>query len=838
MKKSGQFLCTAIVITILPLGSLAAGQTAPTPYNSKESLRAAIEDLIDTHGENYPRGKEFLAGLDELKEEDKAAFQKLQSEALIANPLVSGQPILFVARQQYPGDHHNTATMFQTGEINTGKYKGRGYIKTVDLSKGGEVTLLLDPGPTATPRDPEVSFDGSQIVFSMRKSVKDDYHIYVINADGSTLKPLTSASGVFDIDPLYLPNGEIAFTSSREPKYCMCNRHIMGNLFKMKADGANIHQIGRGTLFEGHGSLMPDGRIMYYRWEYVDRNFGDAQGLWTVNPDGTQHAIYWANNMGSPGAVVDARIIPDTSLCICTFTSCHDRPWGAVAIIDRSKGIDSTNAILRTWPASAKQLCNPKGGFDLFKRVKPKYEDPYPLSKNYFLVSREVSGKMAICLLDTFGNEIVLHKDEQGCFDPMPLGKRQRPAAAPEMRDYKNANGTFYVQDVYVGTHMKGITRGSVKYLRVVESPPKKNWTRAAWGGQGAQAPGMNWHNFENKRILGTVPVESDGSAYFECPSDKFVFFQLLDKDRMMVQSMRSGTTIQSGEKQGCVGCHEDRVADVPPMKTTPLALKRAPSKLEGWIGRPRLFSFQKEIQPIFDKHCVKCHDFNKPAGEKLILAGDRTISFCASYIDLWSRGIIKAVGGGPAAIQEAKSWGSHPSKLITVLREGHDKHDKLKLSAEEMDRLITWVDLNAPYYPVYESAYPNNTSGRSPLNGAQVKRLSALTKAKFVTKHGRNQRARLSFDRPELSPCLQALDKTSAEYKEALSIIQSGKAQLEKTPRADMDGFLPCEKDRQRLEKYDRLSIIELENRKAILEGRTIYDKNIDAQTISTEKE
>jgi len=816
-----------------------AAPAAPgTPAGgSAAALRATIHDLIKTFGDKYPRGAEFLAQLDKLKDDRSEAFRTLQREALIANPLVSGQPILFVARQQYPGDHHNTANMFQTDEINTGKYKGRGYLKTVDFAKGGEVKVLFDPGPTSTPRDPEVRFDGKQIVFSMRKDIKDNYHIYTINSEGSDLQQLTSATGVFDIDPLYLADGDIAFSSSRDPKYCMCNRHIMANLFKMKPDGANIHQLGRSTLFEGHGALMPDGRIMYYRWEYVDRNFGDAQGLWVVNPDGTNHAIYWANNTGSPGGVVDARIIPDTQLAVCTFTSCHDRPWGAIAIIDRRKGIDTPDAVLRTWPASARNLCSVTKGFDTFTKVKPKYEDPYPLSKNYFLASMDIGrGRMAICLLDMFGNEIVLHTDPQGCFDPMPLGPRTRPEVKPDLRDYKDADGTFYVQDVYIGTHMNGVERGSVKYLRVVESPPKKNWTQPSWSGQGVHCPGMNWHNFENKRILGTVPVEKDGSAHFECPSDKFVFFQLLDENKMMVHSMRSGTMIQSGEKQGCIGCHESRVKAMPTMTKTPLALQRAASKLDGWYGKPRLFSFQKEVQPIFDKHCVKCHDFNKPAGEKLILAGDRTICFNASYTDLWSKGIIKCVGAGPAAIQPAKSWGSHASMLIKVLREGHkpgtpgaEKHKDLKLNAEEMDRLITWVDINAPYYPYYESAYPRNPCGRSPIDGGQMGKLGKLTKARFVTGHGRNKRAQVAFERPELSPCLQKLDKNSAQYKEALAIIQAGKAQLQKVPRADMDGFVPCEKDRQRLAKYDRRADIERENRKAILTGKKLYDKDFE---------
>jgi len=814
---------------------------APAPPSQTECLRAAIEDLMDSFGKRYPGGADYLRRLETLeKTADKAALDALAREALIANPLVKGQPILYVARKQYPGDHHNTATMFQTDEINTGKYRGRGYLRAIDFAKDGTVRTILDPGPTSIPRDPELSFDSGRIVFSMRRSVDDNYHIYEVKTNGSGLKQLTSAPGVFDIDPLYLADGSIAFTSSREPKYCMCNRHIMGNMFRMDADGANIHQIGKSTLHEGHGSLMPDGRILYDRWEYVDRNFGDAQGLWTVNPDGTRHAIYWGNNTGSPGAVLDARIIPGTAQCVCTFSSCHDRPWGAMAVIDRRKGVDGREPVDRIWPASAMDLVKVTGHFDTFKRVKPKYEDPYPLADlesgagagKYFLVSRTVGKgeQTGIYLLDVFGNELLLHKeDELGCFDPIPIAPRTRPRNIPTMRDYRNASGTFFVQDVYVGTHMKGIERGSVKALRVVESPEKRNWSKSSWGGQGVHCPAMNWHNFENKRILGTVPVAADGSACFEAPSDRFVFFQLLDENGMMLQSMRSGTIIQSGEMQGCVGCHERRVEDTPaaPAKSAS-APSGAPPKLNGWYGEPRLFSFQDEVQPVFDKHCVKCHDFGKPAGKKLVLAGDRAVSFSASYTDLWSLQYIKCVGAGPSLIQEARSWGSHASKLVSVLREGRPQHKDLKLSKEDLDRIITWVDINAPYYPHYECAYPNNPCGRAPIDGNQFKRLQQLTGAKFVTRHCKGPRAQVSFDRPELSPCLTKLDKEDPKYKEALGIIQAGREQLRKAPRGDMAGFVPCEKDRERVAKYEQRQSIEKRNREAIDKGLKVYDEDL----------
>ena len=224
----------------------------------------------------------------------------------------------------------------------------------------------------------------------------------------------------------------------------------------------------------------------------------------------------------------------------------------------------------------------------------------------------------------------------------------------------------------------------------------------------------------------------------------------------MMGQSMRSGTIVAPGEKQGCVGCHENRVEDTPPPTKAPLAVKREPSKLTGWRGKQELFSYMEQVQPIFDRHCVECHDFGKPAGRKLVLAGDRTVSFNASYIDLWSRKYLTCADAGPAAHFESRTWGSHPSKLIKVVREGHEEHKELKLSAEELETLITWVDLNAPYYPAYECAYPNNPCGRSPITGAQLNQLGSLTKARFVLHNGDNQRAQICFERPGMSPGLQ----------------------------------------------------------------------------------
>jgi len=744
------------------------------------------------------------------------------------------EQLVFIVRNQYKQDHHNTATIFQTGEINTNSFKGGAALKILNTNTGKTSTLLETE--TGVVRDPEISFDGKKIIFSYRKNIKDDYHIYEIDADGSNLKQLTFARGVSDIDPLYLPNNQVIFSSTREPKYCMCNRHIMANLYRMNPDGSNIVQIGKSTLFEGHSALMNDGRIIYDRWEYVDRNFGDAQGLWTVNPDGTKHAIFYGNNSNSPGGVIDPRPIPNSHLVLCIFGSCHDRPWGALTLLDRSKGIDGKEAVVKIWPKHAIDLIG-VGNWDTFMKLNVRYEDPYPLSENLFLVSKSIelnkkdqghhpkTEKMGIYLLDLEGNETLLYEDKKlSCFDPMPLAPRFRPRDIPTARKFDQSPGYFYVQNVYEGTHMEGVKPGSIKYLRVVESPEKRTFTKAAWNGQGQQAPGVNWHSFENKRILGTVPVEDDGSAYFEAPSGKFLYFQLLDEKKKMVQSMRSGVIVHPGETNGCIGCHEDRLS-VPPITTKmPVALRKQPKKLSENAQENPIFSYTRDLQPIFDKHCVSCHDFGKKAGNSLLLAGDRNPYFNASYIDIHIKNQIKNVGGGPAEIQQAYSWGAHVSNLVKVLEE---EHHKVKLSQQEMETIYTWIDLNGIYYPEYESAYPNNPAGRSPLTFDELKELGELTGVDFgkLAGHQRKLGPQIAFERPEKSPCLSNLSPSSADYLEAVTIIKKGQQRLKETPRADMDGFMPCEEHQAQLKKYMNRLMVEKENNKAVSEGKLIFD-------------
>ena len=794
----------------------------------------------------------------------------------VAKPLASiGQPILFVVRSQYRNEHGTEATMYQTGEINTRCFQGGGAIKLLDPATGKTMTLLDVPKGVA--REPDVHFDGTKIVFSMRRDAADDYHIYEMALASRSVRQLTFGRRISDIQPIYLPNGQIAFSSTREPKYIPCQRHLMANLFVMNADGSNIRQLGHNTQFEGHASLMPDGRILYTRWEYVDKHYSSAYGLWTMNPDGTNQALYYGGYAWQPGAIVNGRVIPGTERFVAIYTAVHELPWGAMVVGDRRRGLDGTEPIVRSWPADVSRFMGrwdevrrvSVGEFDSFRGVRIKYEDPYPLSEREILCSRWCPERkcMGLYLVDVSGGERLLHAEPPGCFDPRPVAPRKRPPVIPSRVDLERADGVFYVQDVYVGSGMERVRRGTVKWLRVVEAPAKLTWVphgigdwTPALNADGHHPIAVNWGHYNTKRILGRVPVEADGSAHFRVPAGRFVYFQLLDADEMMVQSMRSGTCAQPGETIGCVGCHDDRLGAAPAGYGVPTALRRAAGTIEPWYGPPREFSYTAEVQPVLDKHCIRCHDYGKKGAGKLLLCGDRGPAFSVSYADLRRRSpavwepkhaqgdkpFICSVDAGPVQVLPPYSWGSHRSRLVDHLRKGHED---VRLDKESLERIVTWIDLNTPYYPTHAAYYRLNTFGRCPLTHAQLKRLGELVaaaprgKALGWTTTTRYSGGRVShlimtrgspinFTRPERSLCLTAFtDTDSPAYREALGIIQAGQTLLAQHPRADTPGFRPCEADQRQLDYYAARRRIEARNREAICTGRTVFDTTSSAR-------
>jgi hypothetical protein len=787
--------------------------------NDTDSLRKAVEFLATTYGERYSQSESFLRQLNENPSQTE--LEKLRLAALSAHPVLTENKLVFVVRHQYAPDHHNTGTDFLLGEVSAENFRSGGAIRLLDISKPIDnpkrIITLLDL-PHGVARDLEVHFEGNRILFAMRRSRDENFHIAEMTLNEKNIgefRLLGVDPQAADLDPIYLPDDRIVFSSTRDLKYCGCNQHVQANLFRMNADGSEVCQIGRNTLYESRPSLLPDGRILYDRWEYVDRHFGPSFGLWTMYPDGRSPSLFYGNNAWSPGAIFDARFMPNiegkSEQIVCTFGACHDRPWGAIVILNRSRGLDGVEPILHSWPSDLTpymhNIQNYHNGrdirhpvvyqIDLFRNLPVKYEDPFPLDEAFLLCARTLndSERTGIFLIDIFGNEILLYEEpDKGCFDPMPLISRKRPPNRPDVIDLSKTTGTFFVADVYQGSGMENIPRGTIKTLRVIEAPPKRFWTYPLWEGDTLQRPAMNFNNTNNKRILGDIPVEQDGSAFFEVPADRFVFFQALDANGMMVQSMRSGTSLRPGENTACFGCHENRYGTPVSIITKhTLALQRPPSQLKDWYGQERNFSYRNEVQPVWDKYCISCHDFGKEAEKSLNLSGDLGLVFNLSYMELrrqtslrWypdplgtpPKELIKPIDDGPPEVLPPYTWGAHRSRLIEFLR---GKHYSVHLDKESFDRVVTWIDLNTPFYADYETEFSNHLFGRSPLNDTELKQIVELTgvhvnsTALFAADTG----TRINFTRPERSDCLKNLTENDPRYHEVITIIRHGQNKL-----------------------------------------------------------
>ena len=757
----------------------------------------------------------------------------------IPNKKLADKTIVFVLRKQYPPDHHNTGNIFQRDEVNTGSFlKCAGNSKLVAATFDGEGKIkserILASSENGLIRDAEVSYDASSIVFAMRNSSAENYKIYEYGIKGGKIKRLTNLDCVSDIEPVYLPTGEIVFSSTRAQKYCACNRHIMANLYRMNSDGSNITQIGNSIEFENHPTVMSDGRILYTRWEYVDRNFGGAQGIWTCNPDGTRHSLYWGQSTGNP--ILNPVQLADGKIA-AVMSSCHDRPWGAVVVIDRTIDIEGRRSVVKIFPENAADAIGK--GIDAIKASVPlKFEDIEILSPNDLVVTRRIdekSDKTALYILDIDSGkleEIVRVADgERGVFDAKILSPRQSPKEIPEQRSYEGGSAFVYVGDVYEGTNMENIKRGDIKYLRIIEDNPKMNWSGGCWTAQGAQAPALNYDDFDNKTIYGIVPVEADGSAYFKIPADKFVYLQALDKDKKMLQSMRSGLSALPGEIVSCAGCHESRMSPPPTSLKASFAVKRAPSKIEKTPSSGELFSYVKNIQPILDRHCVKCHDFGKTGAKKIILAGDTGLIFNKSYTELHSKNAVTAIGAGGNKVQPANTWGAKQSKIVRMVDRGHSG---VKLARDEYETLCQWIDINAPYYDVDDSVYFANPGGRPPITREELfelLRLCGHNKKWYSSRLTSDVNKRnypneiISFSRPKMSEILKPLEVGSDAYVRALAIIERGAARLSVRPREDMAGYSETEKSKFRYEKFGKLRKLEALNRNAIAGGKKMFD-------------
>ncbi|HLB74474.1 MAG TPA: hypothetical protein VJJ98_10680 [Sedimentisphaerales bacterium] len=564
--------------------------------------------------------------------------------------------------------------------------------------------------------DCDLSYDATEILFSWRRNDSDFYQLYRINTDGTGLKQITNHDS-YNFNACWLPDGSIVFLSTRKPAFAYCWTSPVGILYRMDREGQDIRRLSANYLNDFTPSVMNDGRIIYGRWEYVDRPAIPIQSLWTINSDGTKLAVYYGNRVLSPATFIEPQPIPGDTAILCTMTA-HNGPCrGAIGIVQPNLGVNAQQAIRNLTPEIDIGKVDQGSG----NHVTGPYESPYPLDSELFLVSRDGT----ILLRDYDGTKqitVLAGKDGMGFYNARPILARPKPPVRPSILPEETDKwATVIMQDVYNGLepHVK---RGEIKEICVVQEIEKSKMADTKYRAFGFQFPVVSCGaTYAPKKVWGYVPVAEDGSASFKVPAYLPLYFMAIDAQGRALQRMRSFTNFMPGEIQGCVGCHEPR-SHSPAGKARPAATARnaappqPPTPPEwGLCG----FSYAKIVQPVLDKHCVTCHGGPTPPKE-VDLSGDQTDFFNVSYEILARQGqpgqnpytkLIPTFNGleENILIITPRTWGSPASKLAQIILAGHPDQEgrpRINLSDAERRRILAWIDLNVPYYGTSLSNY------------------------------------------------------------------------------------------------------------------------------------
>ena len=603
-----------------------------------------------------------------------------------------GTQLVFAVRRTVP-DPHWYANIGYYAERDLGRplpeagwvdgrnvnYLPGGRLVRFDLADGATTDLVRDADGGV--RDPFVDPDGRSILFSYRQGKGAHYHLFTIKADGSALRRLTDG-GYDDIEAVRAADGGIIFVSTRCKRWVGCWCSQVGVIHRAEADGSRIRPLSANIEHDNTPWFLPDGRILYTRWEYVDRSQVDYHHLWAMRPDGTGQTVFYGN--GLPGNVlIDAKPVPGSPWVAVIRSPGHGQREhaGALVLLDPTAGPDKPDAIRVVHPEN-----------DL--------RDPWPLAEDLFLAARgpelvAVDGKNRVEVLHRLGDDEV--KAGFDLHEPRPLVPHPAPPALPDTTEPASATGRLVLADAHLGRNLQGVQPGEIRRLLVLETLPKPiNYT-------GGMEPLTYGGSFTLERVLGTVPVEPDGSACFDVPALRSLLLVALDDRGLAVKRMQSFLTVQPGEILSCVGCHEQRTRTSLP--AAPLAaLARAPSAIEPVPGEPEVYDFPRDIQPILDRHCVPCHGYAKterggPYAGGVMLAGDHGPLYSHSYFTLTTRALFSDGRNLARSNYAPRQLGSSCSRLLALL---DGSHGHVRATPEEIRRVRTWIDAGAPYLGTY----------------------------------------------------------------------------------------------------------------------------------------
>ncbi len=601
--------------------------------------------------------------------------------AFRAGPMRDIDHIVFAARALNQTDGHWYANFgYYAHDPKRKAYAEGAKLYRLNLATGGLTELLVDPKGGV--RDPQLSYDGRKILFSYRPGGTEHYHLYEIDADGSGLRQLTR--GPFDdFEASYLPDGGIIFVSSRCNRWVNCWLTQVAVLHRCNADGTDIRALSSNNEQDNTPWPLADGRVLYTRWEYVDRSQVHFHHLWTANPDGTEQ-MTWFGNLHPGITMIDAKPIPGTDKIVASFSPGHGRREhdGVVTVVDPKLGPDRKE--------SARSISKTSN-----------FRDPWAFSEECFLAA----SRGTLVVMDGMGRTEEILKLPAAdlaagleCHEPRPLVSRPREFVLAPRPRLEEANGRMLLADVNQGRNMAGVKPGEIKKLLVLETLPMPiHYT-------GGMEPISYGGTFTLERILGTVPVAPDGSAYFEVPALRSVFFVALDENDLAVKRMQSFTSVQPGEVMSCVGCHEHRAQTPRAEFRRPLAARQPPARIEPIAGVPEVFDFPRDVQPILDALCTDCHGYEKtarggPRAGRLILTGDHGPLFSHSYYMLTIARLVADGRNQPRSNYPPRALGSSASRLLTLV---DGSHYDVKATPDQKNKLRLWIESAAAYPGTY----------------------------------------------------------------------------------------------------------------------------------------
>jgi len=721
--------------------------------NNIDSLRLAIEDLTQTFGDKYPNGQEYLAQLEKLEKAVQgtnaplkplaAEFDELFKEALLANPLIDFDKLLFV-------DSSNPMTprnWLSLDSVRGTTREGGVALKVLSpISPDGEVTTIFVPPENRNLIAVDLHWDANKLLYTASGLANPGHQLFEVDLppkmDPETELPIVREietipeKEVSNYDACYCADDSIIFVSSATMNGVPCIRggSPIGNLYRRKTDGT-IERLTNDQDHDWHPTMLPNGRVMYLRWDYTDTPHAFNRVMFSMNPDGTGQAAMYGSNSYWPNATFYSKPIPGSSTkFVGAVMGHHSGTTGGMFLFDTTQGRFEADGVIQQIPGYKKEVF-PRIADGLGYKA-PNVTSSHPLSDKYYLAACWPNkGKpQGIYLMDVFDNGLELCSIEgRSLLEPTPWRKRTRPPVIADKTDRTASTGTVILNNVYFGKGTEGVPKGTIKSLRVYSY----NFAMRRMGGQGDRV-GLDGP-WDVRAIIGTVPVEDDGSASFTIPAMTPIAIQPLDEEGKAVQVMRSWFTCRGGEVLSCVGCHESQNM-TPELQYAKAALRR-PSKIKPWYGPARGFSFNREVQPVLDKYCVGCHnektDRKGTDGRKIadlslrpdivvrnssqfkrLKTPEKTLTeqidapvlyrdkmdetkgaayggmhFPPAYLELF-RFARSATLESDLHLLTPYDYHADQTKLVQMLEKGHHG---VRLNKEGWDRIVTWIDLNTP---------------------------------------------------------------------------------------------------------------------------------------------